>query len=244
MAVLWADRDLGFDAAMFSHHVRLTPNPRHGCLGFTYLGGASVLPRHGTAALDALGRVPTDFAVSLRLPSGGAAQTPLSDVDKEKPHCCDNFAKSPAYVRLIVLADPVPAHKTHGGFKSRKPSWRRMRMRRIGAMLMLTTALALPAVAPSAAQAETAGRQDLNDCPGGYMCVWTGPNFDGLMYRVLRVQPGDCKAIIPGYRSAYNRTSWPQKLSARSNCTGGIELGPGESYALGSPTRYSIGAWP
>ncbi|MEV0615098.1 peptidase inhibitor family I36 protein [Nonomuraea sp. NPDC050404] len=111
-------------------------------------------------------------------------------------------------------------------------------------MFMLATALALPAVVPSAAQAETAGRQDLNDCPGGYMCVWTGPNFDGLMYRVLRVQPGDCKAILPGYRSAYNRTSWPQKLSARSNCTGGIELGPDESYALGSPTRYSIGAWP
>ncbi|MFI7708582.1 L-tyrosine/L-tryptophan isonitrile synthase family protein [Nonomuraea sp. NPDC049480] len=65
MAVLWVDRDLGFDAAMFSNHIRLTPNPRSGCLGFTYLGGASVLPWHGMAALDALGRVSTDFAVSL-----------------------------------------------------------------------------------------------------------------------------------------------------------------------------------
>ncbi|MEV0621905.1 L-tyrosine/L-tryptophan isonitrile synthase family protein [Nonomuraea sp. NPDC050404] len=65
MAVLWVDRDLGFDAAMFSHQIRLTPNPRSGCLGFTYLGGSSVLPWHGTAALDASGQVSTDFAVSL-----------------------------------------------------------------------------------------------------------------------------------------------------------------------------------
>ncbi|MEU7741922.1 L-tyrosine/L-tryptophan isonitrile synthase family protein [Nonomuraea sp. NPDC049158] len=65
MAVLWVDHELGFDAAMFSHHIRLTPNPRSGCLGFTYLGGASVLPWHGMAALDVLGRVSTDFAVSL-----------------------------------------------------------------------------------------------------------------------------------------------------------------------------------
>ncbi|MEV0387598.1 peptidase inhibitor family I36 protein [Nonomuraea sp. NPDC050643] len=111
---------------------------------------------------------------------------------------------------------------------------------------MFVVALGLPGAvsSASAAGADTATARDLSDCPGGYMCVWTGSNFDGLMYRVLRVQPGDCKVIIPGYRSAYNRTSWPQKLAASSNCTGGIELGPGQSFALGNPTRYSIGAWP
>ncbi|WP_165977360.1 peptidase inhibitor family I36 protein [Nonomuraea diastatica] len=119
-------------------------------------------------------------------------------------------------------------------------------MKKVGAALMFVVALGLPAtVSPvTTAHAEAVAKEGIDDCPGGYMCVWTGPNFDGLMYRVLRVQPGDCKVIIPGYRSAYNRTSWPQKLAASSNCTGGIELKPGESLALGSPTRYSIGAWP
>ncbi|MFC4121581.1 L-tyrosine/L-tryptophan isonitrile synthase family protein [Nonomuraea zeae] len=65
LAVQGADRELGFDRAMFSGGIRLTPNPRRGSLGFTYLGGASILPWHGTAALDASGRVSTDFAISL-----------------------------------------------------------------------------------------------------------------------------------------------------------------------------------
>ncbi|WP_433512863.1 L-tyrosine/L-tryptophan isonitrile synthase family protein [Nonomuraea sp. CA-143628] len=82
MAVLWVDRELGFDAAMFAHQIRLTPNPRGGCLGFTYLGGASVLPWHGMAALDALGQVSTDFAVSLLDQGFVPAYSPLLGPDQ------------------------------------------------------------------------------------------------------------------------------------------------------------------
>ncbi|HEX4815174.1 MAG TPA: L-tyrosine/L-tryptophan isonitrile synthase family protein [Nonomuraea sp.] len=65
LAVVWTDRDLGFDEALFSHHIRLTPNPRRGNLGFSYLGGSSILPWHGTGALNVSGRASADFAVSL-----------------------------------------------------------------------------------------------------------------------------------------------------------------------------------
>ncbi|MEU8264345.1 L-tyrosine/L-tryptophan isonitrile synthase family protein [Micromonospora sp. NPDC048999] len=66
LAVLSVDRDLRYDdTTFFPGRVRLTPNPRPGSLGFTYLGGAGVLPWHGTAALDPLGQLSTDFAVAL-----------------------------------------------------------------------------------------------------------------------------------------------------------------------------------
>ncbi|GIG61890.1 hypothetical protein Lfu02_62620 [Longispora fulva] len=66
LAVLQVDRDLGYDdATLFPGRIRLTPNPRPGSLGFGYLGGAGVLPWHGTAAIDVLGQLSADFAVAL-----------------------------------------------------------------------------------------------------------------------------------------------------------------------------------
>ncbi|MBV1850608.1 L-tyrosine/L-tryptophan isonitrile synthase family protein [Catellatospora tritici] len=66
LAVLEVDRDLGYDdTTLFPGRVRLTPNPRPGALGFTYLGGAGVLPWHGTAAVEARAQLSTDFAVAL-----------------------------------------------------------------------------------------------------------------------------------------------------------------------------------
>ncbi|WP_018353336.1 L-tyrosine/L-tryptophan isonitrile synthase family protein [Longispora albida] len=66
LAVLQVDRDLGYDdASLFPGRVRLTPNPRPGSAGFTYLGGAGVLPWHGTGAVTPLGQLSADFAVSL-----------------------------------------------------------------------------------------------------------------------------------------------------------------------------------
>ncbi|MEQ4724886.1 L-tyrosine/L-tryptophan isonitrile synthase family protein [Nonomuraea sp. B19D2] len=103
MAVLWADRDLGFDAAMFSHQIRLTPNPRNGCLGFTYLGGASVLPWHGTAALDASGRVSTDFAVSLLDQGFVPAYSPLL---------------GPAQPWMMVPVTAIEGGGLHPGFRA------------------------------------------------------------------------------------------------------------------------------
>jgi hypothetical protein len=48
-------------------HVRLvTAAPRTGAFGFTYLGGSTLLPWHGTGFLDARGRVGVDFLVALR----------------------------------------------------------------------------------------------------------------------------------------------------------------------------------
>ncbi|ADD41033.1 L-tyrosine/L-tryptophan isonitrile synthase family protein [Stackebrandtia nassauensis] len=67
LAVLTVDSLLGYDdASLFPGRVRLTPNPRPGALGFTYLGGAGVLPWHGTAAVDARAKLSSDFAVALR----------------------------------------------------------------------------------------------------------------------------------------------------------------------------------
>ncbi|WP_412543322.1 L-tyrosine/L-tryptophan isonitrile synthase family protein [Longispora sp. K20-0274] len=66
LAVLQVDRDLGYDdATLFPGRIRLTPNPRPGSLGFSYLGGAGVLPWHGTGAVDGLGQLSADFAVAL-----------------------------------------------------------------------------------------------------------------------------------------------------------------------------------
>ncbi len=50
----------------FPPHVRLaTVASRPGCSGFSYLGGSTLLPWHGTGCLDGRGRVCTDFLVSL-----------------------------------------------------------------------------------------------------------------------------------------------------------------------------------
>ena len=47
-------------------HVRLaTGAPRPGCSGFSYLGGSTLLPWHGTGCLDGRSRVCVDFLVSL-----------------------------------------------------------------------------------------------------------------------------------------------------------------------------------
>ncbi|MGH3978607.1 MAG: L-tyrosine/L-tryptophan isonitrile synthase family protein [Pseudonocardiaceae bacterium] len=47
-------------------HVRLaTVVSRQGCSGFSYLGGSTLLPWHGTGCLDGRGRVCADFLISL-----------------------------------------------------------------------------------------------------------------------------------------------------------------------------------
>ncbi len=80
LSVLRADRDLAYDdTAFFTRRVRLTPNPRRGNLGFTFLGGSAVLPWQGTAAIDSRGRLSVDFAVSLLDQGFVPVHSPLLD---------------------------------------------------------------------------------------------------------------------------------------------------------------------
>ncbi|WP_345433744.1 L-tyrosine/L-tryptophan isonitrile synthase family protein [Actinoallomurus vinaceus] len=66
LAVMQVDGEFGCDdMAFFPGRVRLTPNPRPGSLGFSYLGGSCVLPWHGVGVVDAGGIVSVDYAVSL-----------------------------------------------------------------------------------------------------------------------------------------------------------------------------------
>jgi len=65
LAAAVADNALGVPDR-FPLHVRLaTVASRAGCSGFSYLGGSTLLPWHGTGCLDGRGRVCTDFRVSL-----------------------------------------------------------------------------------------------------------------------------------------------------------------------------------
>lgn len=65
LAAAVADNAVGVPAS-FPPHVRLaTVASRRGCSGFSYLGGSTLLPWHGTGCLDGRGRVCTDFLVSL-----------------------------------------------------------------------------------------------------------------------------------------------------------------------------------
>ena len=66
LATMQADSEFDCDdVAFFPGRVRLTPNPRPGSLGFSYLGGSCVLPWHGVGVVDARGIVSVDYAVSL-----------------------------------------------------------------------------------------------------------------------------------------------------------------------------------
>ncbi|MEB3372060.1 L-tyrosine/L-tryptophan isonitrile synthase family protein [Saccharopolyspora sp. S2-29] len=66
MATMQVDDEFGYER-MFPHRVRLTLSAvRHGCLGFTYLGGSGLLPWQGTGVLDPRGHVAIDFAISLQ----------------------------------------------------------------------------------------------------------------------------------------------------------------------------------
>ncbi len=65
LAAAVADNAVGVPER-FPLHVRLaTGAPRPGCSGFSYLGGSTLLPWHGTGCLDGRGRVCADFLVSL-----------------------------------------------------------------------------------------------------------------------------------------------------------------------------------
>lgn len=65
LCTLQVDEEFGYER-MFPNRVRLTVTAaRHGCLGFTYLGGSGLLPWQGTGAVDARGHVGVDFAISL-----------------------------------------------------------------------------------------------------------------------------------------------------------------------------------
>lgn len=65
MSGLLADRELGYER-IYPEYVRMTlSTPSPGRCGFVPLGGAGVLPWHGTAALNRRGEVSVDFAVSL-----------------------------------------------------------------------------------------------------------------------------------------------------------------------------------
>ncbi len=65
VAVLQVDEELGYDD-MFPTRVRLTNSlARPGRCGFSYLGGAGLLPWHGTGVVDMRGHLAVDFAVSL-----------------------------------------------------------------------------------------------------------------------------------------------------------------------------------
>lgn len=65
MSGLLSDRELGYDQVL-PERIRLTlSTPSAGRCGFAPLGGAAVLPWHGTAALNRRGEVSVDFAISL-----------------------------------------------------------------------------------------------------------------------------------------------------------------------------------
>lgn len=65
LAVLRADEELGYDE-LFPDRVRLSVSAAQpGRCGFTYLGGAGLLPWQGTGVLDGRGHVATDFLISL-----------------------------------------------------------------------------------------------------------------------------------------------------------------------------------
>ncbi|GAA3110070.1 L-tyrosine/L-tryptophan isonitrile synthase family protein [Streptosporangium carneum] len=66
LTVLRVDGELGCeDTAFLPGRIRLTPSPRPGSLGFSYLGGSSALPWHGVGVVDAEGTLSVDYAVSL-----------------------------------------------------------------------------------------------------------------------------------------------------------------------------------
>jgi hypothetical protein len=65
LAACMADAAVGV-AAQFPPHVRLaTVASRPGCSGFSYLGGSTLLPWHGTGCLDGRGLLCAEFLVSL-----------------------------------------------------------------------------------------------------------------------------------------------------------------------------------
>lgn len=65
LAACLADAAVGV-AAQFPLHVRLaTVASRPGCSGFSYLGGSTLLPWHGTGCLDGRGLLCAEFLVSL-----------------------------------------------------------------------------------------------------------------------------------------------------------------------------------
>jgi hypothetical protein len=65
LAASLADAAAGV-VAQFPPHVRLaTVASRPGCSGFSYLGGSTLLPWHGTGCLDGRGVLCAEFLVSL-----------------------------------------------------------------------------------------------------------------------------------------------------------------------------------
>jgi hypothetical protein len=65
LAACLADAAVGV-AEQFPLHVRLaTVASRPGCSGFSYLGGSTLLPWHGTGCLDGRGLLCAEFLVSL-----------------------------------------------------------------------------------------------------------------------------------------------------------------------------------
>ncbi|MFI6025415.1 peptidase inhibitor family I36 protein [Amycolatopsis magusensis] len=81
-------------------------------------------------------------------------------------------------------------------------------------------------------------------CDPGYLCVWSLPHFDGTRYRVTATPSGSCKFPAPlGFRSAFNRTGFTQRLWQYSTCTGvttlianGVAFGDhGHRYSVGGP---------
>jgi hypothetical protein len=83
LAVLRVDRDLGYDDfRLVPGCIRFALNPRPGSLGFAYLGGAGVLPWHGTAAIDRRGQVSIDFAVTLSDAGYVPVHSPLLGADQ------------------------------------------------------------------------------------------------------------------------------------------------------------------
>lgn len=65
LAAAVADNAVGV-SGRYPLHVRLaTVASRQGCSGFSYLGGSTLLPWHGTGCLDGRGRVCADFLISL-----------------------------------------------------------------------------------------------------------------------------------------------------------------------------------
>jgi len=82
LAVLAADQHSGIDDRVFTGVRLATGAPRPGLAGFSFLGGSTLLPWHGTGCTDVQGMVSTDFRVALRDRCFVPVYTPLAGSDQ------------------------------------------------------------------------------------------------------------------------------------------------------------------
>ncbi|WP_438486919.1 peptidase inhibitor family I36 protein [Streptomyces sp. S186] len=108
--------------------------------------------------------------------------------------------------------------------------------------LAAAAALALAATVPAAAAAGAAPAPPARtpaDCPVGFLCFWSQPDFTGEM-RALQYPQHDCEAApFPTARSVYNNGEETRTFYAAARCKVRIgSLEPG-----GSVRSVSVSSW-